>query len=65
MVSTKHARSKYKYTLVQMVFMGRGFTFRGQESGCAFGAVVCKNTGKEGLHEVLNISVERLKKLIL
>ena len=25
-----------------MVFMGRGFTSGGQESGCAFSAVVCK-----------------------
>ena len=24
-----------------MVFMGRDFTSRGQELGCAFGAVVC------------------------
>ena len=25
-----------------MIFMGRGFTSGGQESGCAFGAAVCK-----------------------
>ena len=25
-----------------MVFVGHGFTSGGQESGCAFGAVVCK-----------------------
>ena len=33
-----------------MIFVGRGFTSRGQESGPVFSVAVCKNTGEEVLH---------------
>ena len=64
MVSTKHARGKYIHTCIEG-FHGAWFHFQRARVRVCTRCSCVQDTGKEGLHWVLNISAEKSKKLIL